>query len=656
MPHYKRRKVEPNVETPEVSTSTRVVTTKDVHHHVLRGRRGCLKDFPNMPLDILYEIFSYLHPLDLLRLARTSKDLRALLMSKTSLPLWKAARKSVKDLPDCPSFLSEPAYADLAFDGHCYHCLKPGRNVYWEFLVRYCGQCRDALISASWSVWMPDRLYLLGDAMFCSTRDHRDRLLFHRPELEDVVSRWEAFTTDQERDDFIIERSEWVTKVTKFASECRYWVWKKQKERAVELESIKAQRLQDVVSRLRKIGWSDELDRIKVRHYFPLSRQPSVRLSKPLTDRIWAHIQPEVVECLESIKTKRLQGEYHIRLVERLLVLERVAQTFDTGLGREFQGIPHYIDWAMMPEIRALIDAPSNVVINEESFNVLKDSWPRLAAAWVEKANEGLRKLVRNECNIPPDVDVLSLAMGSCFLCRTCNTVRMYPKVFLHKCTTLHQLLPTESYEDLIADMTNISPWDLSTVRPEITLMQRVVLACGQDPTRITVNEMDQLDCRVSCGSCPADVKAIMPWRATIHHTNVHHTQRECLYNSSSVQPLVWTSVSQLFLQASKPLEGAAAVLAAQAECCWQCKHCTGRFKTYPISKESAFVHIRQRHNIPNPTDDDISLDPDIDPVDRPVYLISSEIPGTLLFGDILTAWEYGAAITVNFTNLNVQL
>lgn len=71
-------------------------------------------------LTVMPQIFSLMHPRDLLNLARTSKPLRALLMSRQSAPFWKAARQLVEGLPDCPPYLSEPEYANLAFFSHCH--------------------------------------------------------------------------------------------------------------------------------------------------------------------------------------------------------------------------------------------------------------------------------------------------------------------------------------------------------------------------------------------------------------------------------------------------------------------------------------------------------------------------------------------------------
>ena len=75
-----------------------------------------------MPLDILYEvsidkktfekvvldcpicqqIFGHLRPYDILRLARTTKALRGILMRRSAISVWKDARSNVEGLPDCP--------------------------------------------------------------------------------------------------------------------------------------------------------------------------------------------------------------------------------------------------------------------------------------------------------------------------------------------------------------------------------------------------------------------------------------------------------------------------------------------------------------------------------------------------------------------------
>lgn len=40
-------------------------------------------------------------------------------MDKSSVFVWKTARRQVQDLPDCPADLTEPEYAHLVFCARC---------------------------------------------------------------------------------------------------------------------------------------------------------------------------------------------------------------------------------------------------------------------------------------------------------------------------------------------------------------------------------------------------------------------------------------------------------------------------------------------------------------------------------------------------------
>ncbi|KAG6894358.1 hypothetical protein C0992_006459 [Termitomyces sp. T32_za158] len=72
----------------------------------VRGRRGKLEQITRLPLDILFEIFSLLDPIDILNLSRTSKPLRAILMRRSSIYVWRNARARFDGLPECPSDMS----------------------------------------------------------------------------------------------------------------------------------------------------------------------------------------------------------------------------------------------------------------------------------------------------------------------------------------------------------------------------------------------------------------------------------------------------------------------------------------------------------------------------------------------------------------------
>ncbi|KAK0421899.1 hypothetical protein EV421DRAFT_1723633, partial [Armillaria borealis] len=68
-------------------------------------------------------IFEVLHPLDLLHLARSTKHLRSVLMSRSLSAIWKTARQS-SDFPEPMPRVSEPAWVSLLFEPNCHVCFQ----------------------------------------------------------------------------------------------------------------------------------------------------------------------------------------------------------------------------------------------------------------------------------------------------------------------------------------------------------------------------------------------------------------------------------------------------------------------------------------------------------------------------------------------------
>ncbi|KDR77407.1 hypothetical protein GALMADRAFT_245600 [Galerina marginata CBS 339.88] len=96
-----------------------------------------------LPVEVILEIFSWATPGSLLNMSRTTKSWHSLLMSRSSLPLWKTARSNLDGFPDIPDDLNEIQYANLAFGTTCSFCFKTYRNtrIVWEARLRTCGRC-----------------------------------------------------------------------------------------------------------------------------------------------------------------------------------------------------------------------------------------------------------------------------------------------------------------------------------------------------------------------------------------------------------------------------------------------------------------------------------------------------------------------------------
>lgn len=101
-----------------------------------KRRKGKLSKLPDMPLDVLYEvnsrqrrlsreilrhpeIFSRLHPEDLLKISWTTKAFRRVLTTTSSKTVWMNSFASVDGLPACPDDMNEVEYASLLFNPFC---------------------------------------------------------------------------------------------------------------------------------------------------------------------------------------------------------------------------------------------------------------------------------------------------------------------------------------------------------------------------------------------------------------------------------------------------------------------------------------------------------------------------------------------------------
>jgi hypothetical protein len=118
------------------------------------------------------QIFSSLHPMDLLHLAWTARSVRSLLMSREQRSLWQITLSNVAGLPECPPDLTEPQWTYLAFYPHCHV-----RNSYMG--DRRGSEC----IAVLWCGRYVGEVGTEGSSMFCMLRttvchDHSLFMLF----------------------------------------------------------------------------------------------------------------------------------------------------------------------------------------------------------------------------------------------------------------------------------------------------------------------------------------------------------------------------------------------------------------------------------------------------------------------------------------------
>ncbi|KAF9563469.1 hypothetical protein CPC08DRAFT_661821 [Agrocybe pediades] len=131
---------------------------------------------------MVYETVKFVEPKDLLNLARTSKDFRALLTSRSAAPIWKMVLSQVvPKLPPCPQDLCEMEYASLLFDTFCMACLSTRVSIIktdFKMRLRLCPTCKKNNIKqfVHEYYWKGDSYSILWDTCILLPPSFEDKL------------------------------------------------------------------------------------------------------------------------------------------------------------------------------------------------------------------------------------------------------------------------------------------------------------------------------------------------------------------------------------------------------------------------------------------------------------------------------------------------
>ncbi|BGP17137.1 hypothetical protein JCM10213v2_005149 [Rhodosporidiobolus nylandii] len=327
-----------------------------------------------MPLDILVEVFSYLHPGELLSLSYTAKPYYALLTSKTAAPIWRRSRRCL-ELPDLDfDGFSEIRYAQLVFHDRCELC--DGKNeVQRDFYLRrrFCRQCRrnnyvkvrhvrkthphlhplvaqvvlttDHSPTAKW--WGETHYALLGDletysAHLCELENEDDGDIEVRKLQSARRSREAAGAGSEEsvvlsRVELFVKEREGVVQKSRLGNSwwLRHQLWRdadRLRASQDQLKRLKGRTLDEVEveesaaksqgsvsryawesgleSRLRDEGFSS-----KTFWQTPWTNSTVYQNPRVMTDEVWEEVKPQALEAarLADIAWKQLEGERRAR-------------------------------------------------------------------------------------------------------------------------------------------------------------------------------------------------------------------------------------------------------------------------------------------------------------------------------------------------------
>ncbi|KAK1231016.1 hypothetical protein PQX77_005877 [Marasmius sp. AFHP31] len=403
-PRLKRRRKTEKQYTPLVSAS-QIEQNKPTTRRV----RGLLQRLKEFPLEVVFIIFECLTPQDLLSLARTSKDLRNLLLSRSMTSIWKAARSNVKDLPDIPDDMSEPAYAHLCFDTQCHHCngKHPAVNVFWHNRTRSCHACvnnpvnyftvpvfstysynpggrkreftpRSYLLRELWAILRPKGDIIRG-------KQRRGYLLLCKPNVyQELSDGWKAKKDDSS---WMAVRITEADARKKHAEEMEVWWQNRSREHESELAVRRKARKDDILQRLSDIGWAEEIDAQRKRSNLScLHRLRIGTQAKKLTTKDWNELKPELESALQRAKTIRL-GELREKWKQRHLTFNRLLQDELDKLPINTVG-PSVFDIADLPQFREKLFLPIDHKLTASDFTDVIDELPEIRSQWIQDREE----------------------------------------------------------------------------------------------------------------------------------------------------------------------------------------------------------------------------------------------------------------------------
>ncbi|KZV99511.1 hypothetical protein EXIGLDRAFT_831452 [Exidia glandulosa HHB12029] len=490
----------------------------------LGAKSGGLELMTRLPLDVLYEIFRMLHPRDLLALSRTTKAVRAVLLNRSATSVWLFAMDAVNDgdaqdggevfrLPPCPDNLVIPQYASLVFDTFCNHCGKDNARIqHFGLQIRLCSACSkeqlvapfDFLMSIGMSFENAGVLAPIFPVNVCEDSPYYE--LSYIPKMERIFEALAAVPPEQIYA-YVDEAIQRVEVLTNHSLQCMVWYDYQRARRTQELDNLRNERMQKIEERLRALGWGHEIDFGEEL----ISQHSLVNKPQALTERVWRNIEPELMNMMEEIRTRRK--------IDDLTTTRKILNAcLHDGWARRISvypvmpGIGDIVCTDFFPKLEPMVYNGDLRYAPDEELHVFEDAaletlpdalkaWHRylglLLYDWIARGESGLQLQLGDDKSEDEKIAWLNLATTT-FYCRndSCSTAHLnaprsfrYPYILSHKCQ-----LATHTF-----DFMRCEPWTpqgLEYDHDRVNVLTDIVRAAGLDPGSATVEDLDELDAR----------------------------------------------------------------------------------------------------------------------------------------------------------------
>ncbi|KAF8907431.1 hypothetical protein CPB85DRAFT_1436555 [Mucidula mucida] len=499
----------PNQRRPKTKTPVAAAATTDsCPAPKRRGRKGILEQITDTPLDVLFEIFSYLEPFDLLRLSRTTKDLRGLLMSKSSA-----------------------FYANLLFDGHCHNCGAMGaKHVQFEIRMRLCKACLDeGEIMMSWtavhdaltdSVVARELVTMVPKYIFSTSSGGRT-YYYDRASLVQTSKEYAAIKTQALRANFSREKNQEHALLARECEPHQAWLTSRKNNRTEELALLRRERLFSVVERLRADGWEEEVKSNLVLK--TLGEHKLVNQPKPLTDRMWQNMESSVVEVMEQLRAELLAERIRTAVSRRIVLVKELCQPLIDKMP-ELPATPPVTMLPIFNEFAKLIaETPHEEELTADHFAAALDYLPTRCARW-RHVEEGKMKALLLKAGRSDDLSLVANAF-TCSSCTHFPSVLHHPYFASHRCFFGSSQVGSEQVKPVWYPKLAVAIDQFGQ-----KVCNTIIKMSGLDPKSATASDMDSADVFFTCEECFKTQYAppgnrhlrLMRWRAAMNHHRRH--------------------------------------------------------------------------------------------------------------------------------------
>ncbi|KAJ7651374.1 hypothetical protein FB45DRAFT_1018723 [Roridomyces roridus] len=295
-----------------------------------------LSMFPGMHLDILLQVLSHLHPLDLLHLSHTTHDFHDFLQSPPGELIWRKAFGGDPGLPAPPESTAvvraNPTSENIrkkAFEGDP-GLPAPPKSIsarVWTILIYGPNICDHRKLARAFPRYpLEHEIYTLiprtrrtsGDTVLGTSSTSK----FHPDEGKAILKMYEDQQAQNDPvalSEFVQSQRPVVADIELAASNCAFWV----RHRVLDVvetrnKDCRPKILKSVKSRLLKEGW-ESVDILAAAQKYERIRH--LRTITTLTHRLWKRIRPYIVWYVARERASRLDREdgerFHLRIRRR---------------------------------------------------------------------------------------------------------------------------------------------------------------------------------------------------------------------------------------------------------------------------------------------------------------------------------------------------